>query len=354
LEAAHKELVRTKTFEAIASATIEAIHWIGNKALPISTAIKRLRTDVDRLPEEPDLLDSIREDLALIENSAQLIVSVREHLIGPAREEIPRPSMVSDVIKDTAVSMGIPADVIIYSIPDAALLGVADTTQLSRAFAYVLKNSLEAMEEADEKRIAVEVAPTDDDFVVVRIADTGPGISEEDRDKIWAAFYTTKGAGHAGLGLSATLQILRQIDGQVRATNNPDGGATVELLIPIFAGDLPTAEFASDRSLLLIDDDDLWSRFALGALQDAGMSVTHSADGEVDPTKFDLILVDGVLEMVNSRTVLKKLVKAGVTDRLVVLLSSLRVEQAMDLMHLGVKDISLKPYTADGLKEIVG
>ena len=45
LEAAHAELVRTKTFEAIATATGEAIHWIGNKTLPISLTIARLREE---------------------------------------------------------------------------------------------------------------------------------------------------------------------------------------------------------------------------------------------------------------------------------------------------------------------
>ncbi|MBN1935753.1 MAG: response regulator, partial [Anaerolineae bacterium] len=48
LEAAHKELVRTKTYEAIATATGEAIHWVGNKAAPIPGSVARIREDVSR------------------------------------------------------------------------------------------------------------------------------------------------------------------------------------------------------------------------------------------------------------------------------------------------------------------
>ncbi|MBN1978600.1 MAG: GAF domain-containing protein, partial [Anaerolineae bacterium] len=92
LEAAHAELLRTKTYESIATATLEAIHWIGNKALPISAGVQRLLEDLDRLPPtEPERLESMREDLEMIADSAALIVSVQEHLIGPAREEQPRP-----------------------------------------------------------------------------------------------------------------------------------------------------------------------------------------------------------------------------------------------------------------------
>ena len=278
LEAAHAELLRTKTFEALATATIEAIHWIGNKALPISASVRRLWDDVGQLSAvDPSLLASMREDLELIEESANLIVSVQEHLIGPAREEMPRPVMLHDVIKDTAVGMGIPPDIIVYAVAPNVPLARADATQLSRAFGYVLKNAIEAMAEADEQRILAEVVPQDDDrSVAVRIADAGPGIPEEELDKIWAAFYTTKGPRHAGLGLSAALQILNQLEGQISAANAPQGGAVFEMRLPAYDGPIPVAEIAPGRAILIIDDDDAWSRFAATALTEAGNTVARS------------------------------------------------------------------------------
>jgi GAF domain-containing protein len=356
LGAAHAELVRTKTFEAIATATTEAIHWIGNKALPISASVGLLQDDLEGLAQaEPDLVESMREDLATIEDSARLIVSVQEHLIGAAREEKPRPVMVDDVVKDTVVAMGIPSGIVSYTVTPDPPLVVADTTQLSRAFGYVLKNAAEAMEGADAQHIAAEVAPTNDGrFVAVRIADTGPGIAEEDLEKIWATFYTTKGAKHAGLGLSACLQILKQIDGQVSATNAPGGGAVFELLIPVFDGTLPAvAELPAGKSVLLIDDDDPWSYFVRTALMDAGSTVARSADGQVDPAPFDLIVVDDTLETADSQAVLKRLKSAGASGKTFVVSSSLRVERTMELMPFGVRDVLLKPYTVAELAKIV-
>jgi len=356
LEAAHAELVRTKTFEALATATIEAIHWIGNKALPISASVGLLRGDLARLSvDDPDLVESMREDLAMVDDSARMIVSVQEHLIGPAREEKPRPTMVDDVVKDAAAAMDIPADVISYTVAPDPPLALADTTQLSRAFSYVLENALEAMAGTDDQCITVDIAPTDDGcFVAIRIADTGPGIPEEELDKIWATFYTTKGAQHAGLGLSACLQILKQIDGQISAANLTDGGVMIELLIPVFDGSLPAEKLPTAKSILLVDDDDAWSRFAEATLTAAGNTVTRSAEGHVDPVTFDLVLVDDVLETGDSQTVLKQLSTAGEGNKTFVVASSLRVERVMELMQLGVRDVLLKPYTTAELAKVVG
>jgi CheY-like chemotaxis protein len=207
---------------------------------------------------------------------------------------------------------------------------------------------------ADEQHIMIEIAPADDErFVAVRFTDTGPGIPEEDIDKIWAAFYTTKGAKHAGLGLSACLQILKQAEGEISAANALDGGAVFELLLPVFDGVLPTAEFPSGKSILLVDDDDAWSRFARTALVDARNTVTHSADGQIDLEAFDLILVDDALEAADIRAVLKRVRAAGMGDKTFVVASSLRVERTMALMPFGVRDVVLKPYVAGALAKLV-
>jgi GAF domain-containing protein/CheY-like chemotaxis protein len=355
LEAAHAELVRTKTFEALATSTLAAIHWIGNKALPISASVGLLRDDLENLLEvDPALVASMLEDLGTIEDSARLIVSVQEHLIGPAREEKPRPAMVDDVVRDTAVAMRVPSETITYTVSPDLPLVVADTTQLSRAFGYVLRNALEAMEGMAEQHIAVEVALAEDErFVAVRITDSGPGIPEEDLAKIWAAFYTTKGAKHAGLGLSACYQILKQSDGHVSAANAPGGGAAFELLVPVYDGPSLWAELPAGRSILLVDDDDSWSRFVETTLGGAGNTVTRAIDVQEDVTGFDLILVDDALAAADVLDVLKQLRSAALGDRTLVVASSLRVERTMALMPYGVRDVVLKPYTPASLVGLV-
>ena len=356
LEAAHAELLRTKTFEALATSTLAAIHWIGNKALPISTSVDLLRDDLLSLSGvDPDLLASMQEDLDTIDDSASLIVSVQEHLIGPAREEKPRPAMIDDVVRDVAVSMDIPPNIVTYDVaPDLPLI-VADTTQLARAFGYVFKNAMEATEDVEQPRIRVEIAPDEenDQYVAVRVIDNGPGIPAEEMEKIWAAFYTSKGVSHAGLGLSACVQIMKQTDGEISAADHPDDGAMFELKVPVYDGRLKSVELPSDRSILLIDDDDRWSQFVTEVLTEAGNKVERSIIELSGVGRFDLILVDNVLALADVKAALKRLKSAGVNDRTFVVASSLRVERTMALMPLGIRDIVLKPYTRADLKALL-
>ncbi|MEJ5310294.1 MAG: GAF domain-containing protein [Anaerolineae bacterium] len=360
LEIAHAELVRTKTFEAVATATTEAIHWIGNKALPISVSVQRLREDVARLSGvDPEIVESMQEDLTLIEASARLIMQVKEHLIGPAREYIPAPVMIEDVVKDTVRVMGIVPEVIHFTVTPDLPLAVADPTQLSRAFRYVLQNALEATEDCAAPCIDVEIDLVEEKgvrYVVTRIGDNGPGVDEANLDKIWVSFYTTRGAKHAGLGLPACLQILKQIDGKAQAYRRPEGGMVFELYVPVHTGSAAQgpANLPAGKRYLLVDDDDVWSRFVEQTLSAAQNTVTRVADaGTVeDFAVFDVIVVDDVLAATDSLAALQRIARAGATARTLVVASSVRVERMMDLLRFGVRDVLPKPYTPVGLAKL--
>jgi GAF domain-containing protein len=356
LEEAHAELVRTKTYEAIAAATTEAIHWIGNKALPITVSVQRMKEDLKAVDIPEEAHDSMREDLTLIDDSARLIVDVKEHLIGPAREHKPAPTMVEDVVQDAAVELDIPDEIINFSAPSQLPLAVADPVQLIRAFRYVLQNAIEATDEVENPHIQVGLAPVERQgtlYVRTRIADNGPGIPEERMDKIWAAFYTTKGVKHAGLGLSACLQILKQIDGQIIADNRPEGGAVFDIFVPVFTGKDEPATFPTAKSILLVDDEDPWSDFVEDVLMKAGNTVARVSGGQADFGVFDIILVDDILEEADSTAVIKKISESGMGKKTLVVSSDLRVERTTKIIRYGVMDMFVKPYTKAGLAHLL-
>ncbi|MBN1935109.1 MAG: GAF domain-containing protein [Anaerolineae bacterium] len=352
LKAAHAELVRSKTFEALATSTVEAIHWIGNKALPISTSVMRLRDDMKKVEADADLIASLREDLDMIDANARLIISVQEHLIGPAREHKPQPTMVDDVVGDVLVAMGLAGKAAFSVAPDLPLI-LADATQLSRAVGYVLQNAVEAVEGISDPRIEVQIAPANEgQFVAIRVIDNGPGIPEGDLDKVWATFYTTKGPGHAGLGLSAALQVIRQLEGQV-AIRNVDDGMQVELCVPVIEGMQSKASLPGGKKVLLIDDAGVWRKWAESALTGAGNAVEVAVSAP-EEAGFDLILLDDVLAGVKTLHVIRQLRKNGLAGQTVVVASRLRVERTMELMNLGVRDVMAKPYTIGDLAALLG
>ncbi len=352
LEEAHKELVRTKTFEAIATSTLEAIHWIGNKALPITASVEGLRDDLESFRNvDAERVESMMEDLEIIDESAHLIFQVREHIIGPARELRPGPVMAEDVLRDAVIALGLGPEMVRWSLKGPLPRVMADPLHLSRAFTYVLTNALEAVEGLEHPEIGLELEPVDEG-VIVRITDNGPAIPDEVLDKIWAPFFTTKGRRHAGLGLSATMQIIRQMEGKVKVENMAEGGVMVEMLLPLFDEREPAVELPEGLEVLLLDDDDPWSRFVVEALEEADNEVRRSVVLE-KPERYDLILIDDVMGEGDSAQLLRDLRRTGMARKAVVVASRLGPEEATRLLQYGAKDVRPKPYSVAGLADLL-
>ncbi len=362
LEEAHRELLRTKTFEAIATSTSEAIHWIGNKATPLLGCVDRIRHDISNVEMSAEVRESVQEDLQLISDSARLILMVKENLIGPAREHKPRPVMLPDIIKDTVTTMGISSDIVEYHWPEHIPLALTDSTQMHRVFKNLLQNALEAMEDVEDKHIIIDMQPDSAGDVAISITDSGCGIPAARMDDIWVTFYTTKGTmKHPGLGLSACLQILWQMEGRISAQSEEGKGATFTVVLPVWEEPERGTEKICKGQLLIVDDDDLWCHFAANSLKEIGCQVTTATAGadyglaqlaEQLPD-FDRIFVDDTLERANTLTILEKLRDAGVAERTMVMASNLQVERAKDEMKKGINDVLLKPYTLDDLLAIV-
>lgn len=111
-----------------------------------------------------------------------------------------------------------------------------DSDQLQQVLLNLLLNAIEAMPGGGQIRVetslvtrrrpGLEVAP-EQPVVVVEITDTGPGIDEAARDKIFEPFYTTKeGRGGTGLGLSVSHGIIKEHDGWIEVDAGPTGAGT--------------------------------------------------------------------------------------------------------------------------------
>jgi len=284
LEDANAELLRTKTFEAIATATGEAIHWVGNKAAPIPGSVKRVREDlryllaligqvdesalendslraaVQTVKEEADALDidlnkvlaemsamkanrlqalvsveSMMEDLDIAENSAVTILNIKEGLIGPARQRNDAAVSLSEMITSTVDGMGLPDGVVELTWADDMPAAHVDARQVEQVFNNLIKNAWEAMGTTSAPKIFVNGRRDDNpNFVLVTVKDNGPGIPKEIQEKIWVSFFTTKGgSGGTGLGLSSVMQIVNQHGGKIALESETGKGATFFVRLPV-------------------------------------------------------------------------------------------------------------------------
>jgi signal transduction histidine kinase/DNA-binding response OmpR family regulator len=284
LEAATAEIVRTKTFEAIATATGEAIHWVGNKAAPIPGSIKRVREDlvyllalaaqldgsdakneslmaaVQTVKDEADAVgidlkrviaemsamkpnrlqalvsvESLMEDLDIAETSAVTILSIKEDLIGPARQRTVTEISLGDMIANTIANMGLPDNVVEMEWAGDMPKTFGDARQVEQVFNNLIKNSWEALSQTPSPKITVNGRRDNNpDFVLVTVKDNGPGIPKEIQEKIWVSFFTTKGgSGGTGLGLSSVMRIVNQHGGSISLESEVGQGALFSVRLPV-------------------------------------------------------------------------------------------------------------------------
>ncbi len=108
-----------------------------------------------------------------------------------------------------------------------------DMSQLQQVFTNLFINAADAMEGKGKLHIRATFDQGRSLFVI-RVADTGPGIPQECRDKIFDIFFTTKPAGKGtGLGLSVSQNILKIHGGQIAFECPPEGGTVFTVELPL-------------------------------------------------------------------------------------------------------------------------
>ncbi len=110
--------------------------------------------------------------------------------------------------------------------------------QLNQVFMNIINNGIDALLEAednDTREIRIHTEVKDSDWIVIAIADNGPGMTQETRQRIFDPFFTTKPVGSGtGLGLSISYQIvIEQHGGQLKCISVPGEGAQFFIEIPV-------------------------------------------------------------------------------------------------------------------------
>jgi len=104
-----------------------------------------------------------------------------------------------------------------------AVLG--DRVHLQQVLLNLITNAIEAMQGASERKLLLQAVETGPGALTVSVTDSGTGLGAQTREQLFKPFFTTKPEG-LGLGLSICRSIIEAQGGEIRAENNPAGGAT--------------------------------------------------------------------------------------------------------------------------------
>jgi C4-dicarboxylate-specific signal transduction histidine kinase len=166
------------------------------------------------------------------QRARQIIERIRS-FIRPSelkREVLDLGRMVDEVVAlmaDEAQSYHV---VISCKLPTLPVQVVGDAIQFSQVVLNVVRNAIEAMGDATKRELDISLV-RDAGRAVLRIRDTGPGLSPDALLQAGSPFFTTKASG-LGLGLSISHTIMKQFNGTFSIKNAADGGALVELSWP--------------------------------------------------------------------------------------------------------------------------
>lgn len=116
---------------------------------------------------------------------------------------------------------------------------LVDRVQIQQVLINLMRNAMEAMRESDLRELVVKTS-TEDGYVVVEIADTGPGISDEISARLFQPFVSSKASG-MGIGLSISKRIIEAHGGQISASRNDRGGATFRFSLPLARREISSA-----------------------------------------------------------------------------------------------------------------
>jgi len=111
----------------------------------------------------------------------------------------------------------------------------ADAEQLFRVLVNLSRNAVQAMEgldgETQIKRLSIG-AGIENEKIVIRLRDTGPGVPSAMQGKLFAAFNTSGKAGGTGLGLAIAAELIRAHNGTIRLVEQDGPGAEFEIMLP--------------------------------------------------------------------------------------------------------------------------
>ena len=311
--------------QLLQSQKMEAVGELaGGVAHDFNNMLTGILGNVAIVKESMSLNDPLRENVDAIRTAAQEAANLTRGLLTFSHG-----AMVQPVALDTNASVERTLTVLTQSLPASVIIvnklqpGVwnvfMDQSQMTQILLNLGVNARDSMEGrgtlivgtrntvVDAAYVQAHPFARTGEFVVLSVADTGPGISPEVLPHIFEPFFTTKSMGSGtGLGLSIVYGAAHQTGGWITVQSDPGQGALFEVYLPRLVGQLPPAAVATRAvarpcigTVLAVEDEPVVSAVVQALLSRAGCGVLVAADGasalhalEAHSSDVDLILLD--------------------------------------------------------------
>jgi len=229
------ELLRAQRQLAWKEVAQRVAHEIKNPLTPIALSAERIGRHLDR--GQPDSSRVIRKCSEVILTCVGSLRSLVDQFSALAQFPAPQPRAcdMNKVVEEAlALFAGRLEGITVQRDLEENLPTVlADPEALRRAFANLIDNAAEAMQGSLLRILKIHSCMSEDGGAVeVTVSDTGHGLTDEIRERLFLPFYSTKHRG-TGLGLSIAAKIVQEHGGSIRAESNSPKGARFVLRLPL-------------------------------------------------------------------------------------------------------------------------
>jgi two-component system nitrogen regulation sensor histidine kinase NtrY len=229
------ELLRAQRQLAWKEVAQRVAHEIKNPLTPIALSAERIARHIDR--RQPDSFQVIRKCSEVILGCVGTLRTLVDQFSALAQFPAPQPR-ACDLNRVLEEAMAMFADrlhgiTVQWHLNTELPNVLADPEGIRRALANLIDNAAEAMQGSLLRVLGLHSCLSEDGgSVEVVISDTGHGLTDEIRERLFLPFYSTKGRG-TGLGLSIAAKIIQEHGGSLRAEVNTPKGARFVLRLPL-------------------------------------------------------------------------------------------------------------------------
>ena len=252
-----------------------------------------------------------------------------------------------------------------------------DSTQMQMLLAAILSNASEAIEEKGSVRVQLcntEVTPDDciryqglkaGRHVLLSVSDSGKGMDQETRERIFEPFYTTKFQGR-GLGMAAVYGIVKKHGGYVYVDSELGQGTTVSIYLPCAQSSYPAPDAAVKAlhqsqgrgTALIIEDEHLVMEVNRAIVEKLGYGVLEAKSGkealriaEQYEGTIDFTLLDVILPDMSGNQIYPKLKEIRPELKVIVCSGFTLDGPAREILNAGAESFLPKPFSVAALSQ---
>jgi two-component system nitrogen regulation sensor histidine kinase NtrY len=244
------ELLRAQKAAAWHEVARRVAHEIKNPLTPIALSAERIARQVERLQVPAPTERILQECTATISKSVESVKTLVDEFSQFARFPSAQPVRcdLNDLVREALLVFQGRLDAIEIRTDFAPGLPAVnlDPEQFQRVVVNLVDNAAEAMQDSLVKKLLLATRPGAADSVELVVADSGPGISPDDKEKLFLPYFSTKNRG-TGLGLAIVSHIVAEHNAQIRVEDNQPVGARFTIEIPALVEAEAGAEPAAVR-----------------------------------------------------------------------------------------------------------